>query len=197
VRNELLRWIELMSRRVGHGGTFHSETADEKRIVERTTASDWGRSLEAAFGLRVEAVRSSPDDPPDVVVTIDGEAKTVELVEFVDRKLVADLARSRKMGDPRPPTFDRARWSRDRLVLALNTLIDAKDRSYARRGFRFDYLLIHTDEPWLRAVDVRDWLAGSDFARRPSFANAHLLMDYDPTEGETWPLFVLYETPAS
>lgn len=191
-RTELLRWVELMNRR-GHAGIFHSETSDEKRIVERATALEWTASLQTVLGRRAEGVRNAPTDPPDLLVTVDGVPKTVELVELVDGKLLADLAANRKRGGAPPDIFDRTQWSRDRLLRDLNKRLDEKQEKYARNGHSFDFLLIHSDEPWLRASDVREWLDGTTFARRSTLASAHLLLTYDPNERETWPLFVLYE----
>ena len=188
------RWAHLYDQR-GHAGGFARKTSDERALVERQTVEEWRRSLEAQSGLLVTPVVQCEADPPDFIGQCLGRAITIELVERVDSELLSELAGASRQGrldETRAQSFDRAQWTSERFVHEIGSVLDKKHAKYGPAGLRVDILVIHTAEPWLRARFVRDWLRSAKFEPRGSIGNAHLLLTYDPNEGEHWPLFEIY-----
>lgn len=188
----LRRWANLINER-GHASLFARKTAGDKRIVEQQTAAEWALSVRAEFGVEVVDLVLCDADPPDFCGEWQGRRRTVELVELVDGRLLRRRVRERKGGGlPVANTFSEAQWDYGRFTREINRLLDQKQARYATGSQAFDLVVVYSDEPWLRASAVREWLRLTTIQARPAFENAHLLLTYDPSESAHWPLFNLY-----
>ena len=187
------RWARLITER-RHASVFARKTPEDKRVVERATAGEWAESVAAEFGIQIDRLWQPDADPPDIIVEIAGQELSLELVELVDERRLRDGSASKVTRRPQPSPrqkFEFALWGDQRLRTELGALLDRKQSRY-RQGEAFDILVVHTDEPWLRAHDVRHWLSRGPFAKRSCFRSAYLLLTYDPNEGPHWPVFRLY-----
>lgn len=187
------RWARRMTER-RHASVFARKTPEDKRVVERATAGEWAESVAAEFGIQVDRLWQPDTDPPDIIVEIGGQELSLELVELVDERRLRDGGSSKRTGRPQlspQQRFEAVQWDEQRFRTDLDGLLDRKQSKY-RPGEAFDILVVHSDEPWLRARDVRHWLSGGPFAERSCFRSAYLLLTYDPNQGPHWPVFSLY-----
>jgi hypothetical protein len=189
--DDLSRWGEIMNKAHGYGGVFNYETADDKAIVELSTAREWCESIAAEFSLTVGEPEHNPDDPPDCYVTVEGQRLGVELVQLVEPE-----HKRRAAKDETPyagQLFQDMQWSKERLVLKLNEVVQKKGNKYKLRGARIDVLLVHTAETWLSSSQAREWLADVQIKPHPNIASAYLLFEYEPgRDVQHWPVIGLF-----
>lgn len=192
---ELLRVAQMMSKR-GHASMFARDNAQDKTIVELSTASDWCESMHAKYGLEISNLRSNQEDPPDCYAAFSGKNISLELVELVDGKILSAIQKAAKKGitisTNGGDAFTQAQWPKDRLTTALQDLIDRKVEKYRKNCQTIDVLIVHTDELWLMPHDVEKWLPEIQFEKQDTIHNAFLLMTYDPGYAEYWPVFHLF-----
>lgn len=194
--DELDRLVEMMNRR-GHAHVFARESAEDKQIVERLTAQEWGEAMGEQFGVVISGVATNKDDPPDCVAVHDGRQITIELAELVDGVILSKIAAARHAGmhiTAYDQLFNLAQWSPEKLRNAIDALLEAKQRNYGPRGVTVDVLVIHTGEPWLSPADVAKWLPALSFQPRAIARACFLLMDYFPGFAVHWPVFRIYGT---
>jgi hypothetical protein len=191
---ELDRLVEMMNQR-GHAHVFARATREDKQIVERLTAQEWGESMSEQFGMTISGVASNDDDPPDCVAVCSGRKISIELAELVDSMVLATIADARRAGlriTAYDQLFDLAQWSSKKFKKATDDLLDRKQHKYGPRGVSVDVLIIHTGEPWLSPADVAKWLPTLQFQPRPFAQACYLLMDYVPGFAVHWPVFRIY-----
>lgn len=188
-----------------------------KSLVETARVQDFAKALLHDEGLELRNIRANKEDPPDCFATLDSRELSIEVVELVDGEAIgiakntgitsqsgisAELCEDGnwRFTDQREvEAFRRGLWSRERFECELNKCLDRKHEKYSKRGYKFDCLLITTDEAWLLPEDVEKWLSeGVRFTRRSTLSTAYLLMGYSPTYREgTHPLFNLYGSLSS
>lgn len=192
--DELRRVLAMMNKR-GHAHEFATETALDRKIMERMTAQEWARSIRAKFGVVISAIENNDPDPPDCIATLNGTPLSIELTELVDSAILHAIAQARKRGETVSASdqlFDQAQWTRERLKAWLDNRIASKNASYQDR-LVVDTLIIHTAETWLSPFDVETWLNVIPFEPKPNIRSVFLLMTYDPSYSTCWPMFRLYD----
>jgi hypothetical protein len=129
--------------------------------------------LEAA-GVNAEGLvsRQQGHDPPDCEATLDGCLTGIEVTELVHQPTLERSLKAMKQragGKEPDPKKSEAFfvWEREDLLLALQDRIDAKDQSELKGGPYERYILvIHTDEMFLEADKVEQWLRQATFKAR-------------------------------
>jgi hypothetical protein len=152
--------------------------APARELEEFGVADQLRQSLElqGQDSFRALRVRGRGNDPPDCEA-IDplGSVVAIEVTELIDPSAIISF----KKGS----TYTWADWSREKLILGVNHLLDVKANRYAAlKGGPYDkYLVvIHTDEPMLPYDTARRMLGGYRFRSRPNVDRAFLLISYDP-----------------
>lgn len=188
IEDDMDGWIDAINKR----GMFARRTNADKPIVEVSTAQEWSKSVNAAFGMEVTGIMSVASDPPDCIGTYRGKPFSIELAELLKNEVRAMKARAGKSGEP-IDLFTAGLWTADLLCRSINTRLDDKQDRYARSSVIVDALVIHSDEDWLQASDVKLWLGeGMAFEPRPNIRSAYLLLTYQPQFAPHWPVFRLY-----
>ena len=185
-------WIVARNKR----GEFGSSTQQDRKLIERETTNEWARSLKTEFNKDITNIRSSDIDPPDCMATIGNRSISIELAELVDSVRLNARVKAVEVGREPPEyhgeAFENAQWSIDRFRDQLNNLIDRKHDKYLKTGQQFDVLLVHSDETWLLPSYVKSWLSSLVFEPRSAFGSAFLLLPYDPSFSNCWPVFQLF-----
>jgi hypothetical protein len=181
-------WVDVFNQANGYAGVFAHRDADDKALMELSTAEEWHRAMLEKFDVQMGAPVLNPNDPPDCLVEFEGGSVSVELVQLISAEHIkrASKGESQHAGK----LFEDTQWSRDRFKSAVEFLICQKGNKYQRKDFAVDVLLIHTAEPWLMPGDVSDWLEQITVLPHSNIANVFLLVSYAPgSVSETWPLF--------
>jgi hypothetical protein len=148
-----------------------------------------GAAREILTGAGIDArdlVSRGKDDPPDCEANIDGCLTAVEVTELVHeptlkRSLRALKQRALGTEPSKPEAFFV--WKRDDLINALQQRIDDKDRAKLKGGPYERYILvIPTDEMFLEAPQVEQWLADAAF-RSKRITDVLLGLSHDPHRG--------------
>ena len=193
--------------RRGHA-KMHARWAG-KIAEEFSVIQDWVESFTRRTKSKVGNPRLGAD-PPDFVVEIGGIDRSVELVEFVDESLLREIARfrSNEAHPDRPAKtpflepksqehYQRAQWTEHRFHDELGKTITRKvDRhEIADTVPAIDFLLVYTDEDWLLAPDVQNWLSTFELPRLDKIKEVHFMMSYSPGFSSSYPLFILRPEP--
>lgn len=190
-KDSLEHYVHLVSKGHGYAGVFNYESSNDKRMVEKSTIEEWRRSIEAEFGIKMNAPELNSNDPPDFFVSIRGQRYAVELVQLIEQKHKERAAKGETPFQDR--LFIEMQWSRERLISKLNDVILRKGEKYKKAGVKIDILLIHTTEPWLTSTEARAWLEGAKINTHTSIRAASLLFDYEPGRGvEHWAVMTVY-----
>ena len=207
-------WLRRANRGHGYADVFASGNRC-KQTTERLTIDSWSEAVQAEYGVAIENISANPTDPPDFHVSISGQSYGVELVQMVDekiKKLIATAVGKAKncreaKGEPPPkdgiekdvpsilhdPLFERMQWTKEKLVLKLQDVIDLKAENYAKNGQTVDILVVHTDEPWLTSRDAFTWLKGVTFNVPPCIGSVSLLFFYEPgRDVDHWPVCMVH-----
>jgi hypothetical protein len=163
----------------------------DKPIAERGAAQE----ILAAVGITFDGLVSRPEgqDPPDCEAIVEGQLAGIEVTELVHEgtlKRSLKVQKERKLGgEPRKGEAYFV-WERADLILALQTRISAKDQAKLKAGpYRRYILVIHTDEMFLDATKVKEWLADATFTAN-RISNVVLGLAYEP-ESKCCPVFNL------
>jgi len=180
-------WVRLQSKAQGYNGLFNSNGQEDKRTVEGSTIREWATSMEKRLGYKVSEIARAEEEPPDFTVEISGTTLAVELTQMDNPE---HRKRAAKGESPfAGQLFLDMQFDRERLTEEVLRAFQRKDKDYSSRGHCIDLLLIHTDEPWLTAAQLRDWLPLDWTCRNSPIRAVHLMLTYSPSEGPTWPLF--------
>lgn len=192
--DEFARIVDAMNKR-GNAAMFAGGNKD-KQHIERQAAEEWASSMAETFGLEITNVRSSDNDPPDCYATLAGKTISIEMTELVDGDLLRKIDHARQAGHTANSStfFNDVQWTPSRLWTAIEKGVDDKDRKYAARGLKFDFLVMYTDEDWLSPQLVEATLKQRTMAPRGAFSAAYLLRTHFPGYSEHWPVFELYRT---
>jgi hypothetical protein len=126
------------------------------------------------------------DDPPDCEGNIDGCRTAVEVTELVHeptlkRSLKALKQRASGKQPDRPEAYFV--WQKPDLIHALQQRIDQKDRAKLKGGSYERYILvIATDEMFLEASQVEQWLLDATFQSK-RITDAFLGLSHEPKRG--------------
>jgi hypothetical protein len=112
---------------------FASPDRATRKIVERQTVEEWGRSMSGAFGDDVSDITSVQQDPPDCTATFNGVPISVELSELLHGNVLHRIKRARLAGGP-PPAFEELQWTPQLFAEQLNRIISTKQAKLARAG---------------------------------------------------------------
>jgi hypothetical protein len=153
----------------------------DKPVGERGAARD----ILMAAGIAFEGLvsRANGQDPPDCEAIVDGRLAGIEVTELVHQKtLERSLKAQKERAEGREPQKPEAYfvWDRAELLRALQDRISAKDRVEPKGGPYSRYILvIHTDETFLEAAKVEQWLIGVTFPTN-RITDVLLGLSYDP-----------------
>ncbi len=156
-----------------------------------STVQEWRRSVATFMRIETPEPIQNPSDPPDFYFEMPHGSVAVELTQVVDPDHKARAGR----GAPpyRGKLFEESQWSAERRAKKIRSIVGRKGEAYQRRGIFVDVLVIFTGEPWLRSVDVEQWLGDLWFDAHPNFGTTSLLLDYEPGRREqAWPVFPIY-----
>lgn len=145
-------------------------------------------------GINAEGLVSRGDqDPPDCEARVDGCLTGVEVTELVHRQTLERSLKALKLrAQGKEPHKAEAYfvWDRADLLGALQARIDAKDRAILKGGPYERYILVvYTDEMFLSASQVEQWLKGATF-RADRITDVLLGLSYDPAQ-QCCPVFKL------
>lgn len=119
-------------------------------------------------------------DPPDCIATSKDKEVGIEIVELVDQKAIENQIRYKWASAHQEP------WTRDKLMTQLNKLIQDKDspslKSQLMKKYERYIVLIHTDEPELRIVELDNFYSESSLKSTELVTDVYLLFSYDPNE---------------
>jgi hypothetical protein len=137
--------------------------------------------------------RDQGQDPPDCEAKIDGQRVGIEITELVhQRTMERSLRAQRERARGQEPEKEEVYfvWDRAKLLQHLQDRIDAKDRAEPKGGpYSRYFLVIHTDEMFLDAAQVDEWLTGATF-RANRITDALLGLSYHPAHNGS-PVFRL------
>ena len=190
-KNELLRWIDVVNGANGYAGIFRYENAEDKQIIELSTAREFCTSLAEMYKLVELQVALNPHDPPDCFVRNGERSFSLELVQMVEggQKVRIDYGE-------RPycnPLFSEMQWDKPRLSDRLSEIIKSKGNKYRERNILIDILLIYTGEPWLSSCQVDQWIQNIAVEKHPNIGAVFFLLEYEPgRDSNNWPLFHIY-----
>jgi len=187
----LERFVRLMNKGHGYGGTFNYENARDKRYVELDTANEWSRSMVAEFGVELGMAKPNLNDPPDCYFNLRGRQIGVELVQLVEQK---HKNRAQKSETPHHgKLFMDMQWSKERFLAKVNQTIGQKGQKYELRSIEVDVLVIFVGEPFLNFVAAKELLKDSMIGSHQNIRNAYMLFDYEPGRGvDHWPMLPIY-----
>jgi hypothetical protein len=153
------------------------------------------REILTGAGIAFQDLVSRPEgqDPPDCEAMVDGHPAGIEVTELVHEQTLKRAMRARnERAQGRVPKRSEAYyvWDQAALIGALQSRIDVKDRAEPKGGPYGRYILvIHTDEMFLEARKVTEWLAGNTF-RANLITDVLFGLSYDPAEKRS-PVFQL------
>lgn len=172
---------------------------DDKDALERDATKEFARSLRAAFGITLTAIKSRLPPTPDCSAICNGREISIELVELVDPKLLSCIATERRTTgrqiSSHDELFSAAQWTPERLLAELSRHLDNKNCKRKTANQAADVLLIYTAEPWLELATVRAALHAHGFNKRPFLLSAFFMMSHFPGYGGDdphWPIFNLF-----
>jgi len=118
------------------------------------------------------------EDPPDCIITIDGQDVAVEITELVDSNAIKEQV---KYNVAYP---DGTEWNRDNLAEKINEILEKKDSPSNGDALREKYprylLLIHVDEPELMHPDFERLFDVSLLNTTSLIDEAYIVFSYDP-----------------
>lgn len=147
-------------------------------------------SILGAAGINAEGLVSREDgqDPPDCEAIINGCLTGIEVTELVHQPTLERSMKAIKQRDGgEEPDVRKSEaffvWEREDLLRALQARIDAKDGSHLKGGpYKRYILVIHTDETFLEAEKVEQWLNEAAFVAQ-RITDVLLGLSYDPRRG--------------
>jgi hypothetical protein len=163
----------------------------DKPVGERGAA----HNILNAAGIHAEELvsRDEGQDPPDCEATVNGCLTGIEVTELVHRPtLERSLKAQKHRALGKEPEKGEAYfiWEQADLLVALQDRIDAKDKGNLKGGpYKRYILVIHTDETFLEATKVEQWLTGTTFRAR-RITDVVLGLSYEPAR-KCCPVFKL------
>ncbi len=184
-------WAEVINSR-GHAGMHSRRTSDEKKFIERSVVDEW-HEVAVKSSKKLKGKISEGEDPPDFFLMADaGDVLSIELVEFVNQELLAEVVKLRRQGinitSHSPGFFEKAQWTEATFNQKLESLVSAKNKKYQKNSKRVDILLIYTDETWLSEHQVSEWIKKSIIRPTDSIYSVDFLMSYVPGREPAYPL---------
>lgn len=176
IDDEEMREIREKVSRRGHAAHFDWRDKETKELgIVRTFLES------APLIYDAQVVQPNRPDPPDCIIVDRAKGKVgVEVTELVDQKAIErDASRPRETQGSEWPVWDQGTF-----VDVLGRQIESKGNGRPHGGPFGEYvLLVHTDEPGLRPVDVSRWLEGVTLGPRGMIDRAFLLFSYMPGSG--------------
>jgi hypothetical protein len=159
---EILAGIIKENARPWHG---YWAWMKDKQVGEHGAAQE----ILTAAGIAFEGLisRDRGQDPPDCEAVIDGKRVGIEVTELVDeRTLGRSMKAIKEREQGREPEKPEAYvvWDRAMLLGELQKRIEDKDQGGQKGGpYHRYFLVICTDETFLNAANVEEWLTGAVF----------------------------------
>ena len=152
-----------------------------KPVKEAGVMRDFLEAWENASFPLYASVESVTPDPPDFVATTStGAMVGIELTELVSEDTIRANAQASRAGVSRRYYRD---WQPDEVLTAIQARLDDKGSKTFHGGpYQELHVVIHVDEPTLRAGEYRSRLRAVTFTRPAQLSRAFLLFSYDPDE---------------
>lgn len=167
-------------------------TGSTKHIRERDAA----RTVLEGLGHNVKDLHSPENDPPDCVAIVDGQLSAIEVTELVDRRSLEKALKARRATEWWPGIYDGTQfeWTRESFLAFLATIIAKKDAKARLEGFSRYFLVIVTDETFLWAARVSEFLKSASFPVK-NFTDVMLGLGYHRApNGGSYPCYRLTRT---
>ncbi|QPH53251.1 hypothetical protein [Pontivivens ytuae] len=193
--SSLKAWAAAMDRR-GHASLYarRSDIPQDvaKAIVECDAAEEWARSMRVTYGLDVTDIQSTGENRPDCWGYVEGKKVGIELKEFVKGEVLGSISKGEARGSHCDPAFSNALWSEEEFRQRLQGAIRSALSKYeGDSGLFIDYLVFHSDEPYLHAEDVRDWLKNWKPVQQSVIGRLYLMLRGHPALTPRYPVFDL------
>jgi hypothetical protein len=167
----LPRILEAQKKQKGYATFFDwpNKATKEKGIVRDLLEAIEAKGAQHSF----VKLRSNPTDPPDCVGVMEsGELVGFEVTELVDLETVKMNRRGRRV---------KKEWTSIELLTKLKEIVGKKDsKNYYGGPYSKIILVIHTDEPLVRAMDCDSILRGQIAGRCKQITDCYLLLSYNP-----------------
>jgi hypothetical protein len=154
-------------------------------------------SMETAGDVRFLEPQPSPIDPPDCVASlVGGGCAAIEVTELVCQEAIERNQRADREAIARfePGAMVHREWRQTEFLDHLGALLSKKDYKYLRGGpYDLYTVVVHTNEPWLFRADCERWLSGHSFGPYTRIAEAYLLYQYEPGNGDPYQRLSLRE----
>lgn len=150
---------------------WHDRSAAGKGVAESGIVDDFLSAMQSEGVSEYQNLGPSGQEWPDVWLRGPHDVRVpCEVTELVDQHALP-------RGQGRP-------WTPTQFVNQVQGILDRKGlRSLGGPRGDQSMLVIHTDELYLNADNVRAMLAGANFKKPAAIHRAFLLMSYDPTRG--------------
>jgi len=161
-----------------------------KPSKEAGVMHDFLVSWEGAGFPHYVSVNALKTDPPDFVAqTSSGIRVGIELTELVSEEAIRTNVSARRSGGEERYYRD---WQPEAVLTAIQRSLDDKDaKQYLGGPYTEIHVVIHVDEPVIRAAEYRQRLQEAVFGRPSALTRAFVLFSYDPDE-EGCPLVELH-----
>ena len=180
----LQRRAEIDEQR-GHATFWHADNATQP-WMEVDAVRNWSTEMNRrGFQIDVDSIRMNSDPYPDCLAHKSGRTIGVELTELVDSEAIREYGAWRRaagsgwdpVGVPGPPV---PIWDLDSFRRRLDEITLIKDARVRDSSLVKQFLLIHTDEPWLSEETVSGYLEAVKLERPRHFDQIFLMLSPVP-----------------
>ena len=190
-RREQKAFLDALSRtcdrdqKRGHATFWHADNATQA-WMEVGAVRNWSAEMNRrGFQIGIGSIRKNSDPYPDCLAEMSGRTIGVELTELVDSEAIREYRRLRKaaglkwdpLGFPGPPI---PIWDLDSFQSRLDEILLKKDARVRDSSLVKQFLLIHTDEPWLDEETVSGYLEVLKLKRPKHFDHVYLMLSSVP-----------------
>ena len=183
----------------GHATFWHADNAT-RAAMEVDAVRNWASEMNRQ-GQRIDirSIRKNSEAYPDCLADMSGETIGVEVTELVDSEAIREYRELRKtagpgsdrLGFPGPPV---PIWDLDSFHSKLDEIALKKDARVRDSTLAKQFLLIHTDEPWLDEETVSGYLEAFKLKRPRHFDRIYLMLSSVP-KGSGNRRYPVFEVP--
>lgn len=180
----LQRRAEIDEKR-GHATFRHADNSTQP-WMEVDTVRDWSTEMNRRGSeIDMDSIRKNSDAYPDCLAEMSGRTFGVEVTELVEREAIREYGRLRRAAgsewDPlRSPGPPVPIWDLDSFRSRLDEITLNKDARVRDSSLVKQFLLIHTDEPWLCEETVSGYLEAVKLKRPKHFDHVYLMLSPVP-----------------
>lgn len=176
-----LYWLKLMESRGIAGDGARGSGELDKLIVERGVINEFAHTVSELLSVEVSDIKHEDPPLPDFVANLLGQKIRIELVEFIDRRLLEQAKHIRKTLNH--PLHERDLWfgtSQEWFVDLLLRNIENKDQVYRSREAKVDVLLVWNEAEQVGIDDTDRWLQAFELPALTSVSSIYFQSWYHP-----------------